>query len=33
MHEPMLSTYGQLRQQPNIVLVAGSGLGDAVHSM
>eukprot|EP00002_Diphylleia_rotans_P033397 TRINITY_DN709_c0_g1_i3.p1 TRINITY_DN709_c0_g1~~TRINITY_DN709_c0_g1_i3.p1 ORF type:complete len:4344 (-),score=1082.54 TRINITY_DN709_c0_g1_i3:153-13184(-) len=28
-HEPMLQTYAAIRQQKNIVLVAGSGFGDA----
>lgn len=29
VHTPILQTYAQIRAQPNIVLVAGSGLGDA----
>jgi enoyl reductase-like protein len=29
MHQPILSTYGQIRQHPNISLVAGSGFGGA----
>jgi len=28
-HAPILQTYGQLRKQSNIILVAGSGFGDA----
>ncbi|EIN09976.1 fatty acid synthase [Punctularia strigosozonata HHB-11173 SS5] len=28
-HQPILSTYGSIRQQPNIVLVGGSGFGGA----
>ncbi|PYH43660.1 beta subunit of fatty acid synthase [Aspergillus saccharolyticus JOP 1030-1] len=28
-HAPILSTYGIIRQQPNIYLVAGSGFGDS----
>ncbi|KAJ1962768.1 fatty acid synthase alpha subunit Lsd1 [Dipsacomyces acuminosporus] len=28
-HEPILETYASIRSQPNIVLVAGSGFGDA----
>ncbi|QRV90063.1 fatty acid synthase subunit beta [Ceratobasidium sp. AG-Ba] len=28
-HQPILSTYGAIRQQPNIALVAGSGFGGA----
>ncbi|PYH94006.1 beta subunit of fatty acid synthase [Aspergillus ellipticus CBS 707.79] len=28
-HTPILSTYGLIRQHPNIYLVAGSGLGDS----
>ncbi|KAI8324908.1 hypothetical protein GQ54DRAFT_255713 [Martensiomyces pterosporus] len=28
-HEPILETYAAIRLQPNIVLVAGSGFGDA----
>jgi fatty acid synthase subunit beta len=28
-HAPMLATYGTIRQQPNIYLVAGSGFGDS----
>lgn len=28
-HQPILSTYGLIRQQPNLVLVAGSGFGSA----
>ena len=33
MHQPLLATYAQLRRQPNIVLLAGSGLGDAEGSL
>ena len=33
MHAPLLETYGAIRQQPNIVLVCGSGFGDAKGSM
>src|SRR5258708_11082628 len=28
-HQPILATYGTIRQQPNISLIAGSGFGDA----
>lgn len=28
-HQPMLATYASIRQHPNIILVAGSGFGDA----
>ncbi|KAJ0416957.1 acyl transferase domain-containing protein [Aspergillus carlsbadensis] len=28
-HAPILATYGMIRQQPNIYLVAGSGFGDS----
>lgn len=28
-HQPILSTYSQIRKQRNIILVAGSGFGDA----
>ncbi|KAI8318418.1 fatty acid synthase beta subunit, partial [Martensiomyces pterosporus] len=28
-HQPILETYGAIRSQPNVVLVAGSGFGDA----
>ncbi|KAL4786529.1 acyl transferase domain-containing protein [Aspergillus varians] len=28
-HAPIIATYGIIRQQPNIYLVAGSGLGDS----
>lgn len=28
-HQPILSTYSQIRKQGNIILVAGSGFGDA----
>ncbi len=31
-HEPILRTYGALRSVPNLVLVMGSGLGDAAGS-
>eukprot|EP01119_Soliformovum_irregulare_P010017 TRINITY_DN2425_c0_g2_i3.p1 TRINITY_DN2425_c0_g2~~TRINITY_DN2425_c0_g2_i3.p1 ORF type:complete len:3502 (-),score=1233.34 TRINITY_DN2425_c0_g2_i3:1297-11802(-) len=31
-HEPVLKTYEKIRKQSNIVLVAGSGFGDAEHS-
>ena len=33
VHEPIIMIYEMLRQQPNLVLVMGSGLGDAEHSM
>ena len=29
MHEPILETYGAIRRCPNIVLLCGSGFGDA----
>jgi malonyl CoA-acyl carrier protein transacylase len=29
-HEPLLETYALIRRQPNVVLVVGSGFGDAV---
>jgi fatty acid synthase subunit beta len=29
MHQPILETYGQIRAQKNIILLAGSGLGSA----
>lgn len=32
-HLPILETYGLIRQQPNIILVAGSGIGDAEESV
>jgi len=32
IHEPILSTYGRIRSQRNIVLVGGSGFGDAKDS-
>src|SRR5215475_5258094 len=28
-HQPILATYGTIRQQSNIILVAGSGFGSA----
>ena len=28
LHQPILMTYGSIRSQPNISLVAGSGFGD-----
>ncbi|KAL2793470.1 acyl transferase domain-containing protein [Aspergillus keveii] len=28
-HDPIVATYGMIRQQPNIYLVAGSGFGDS----
>lgn len=31
-HQPILATYGQLRKQPNLILIAGSGFGDAESS-
>ena len=32
-HQPLLRTYAEIRKQPNIVLVAGSGMGDAEGSL
>jgi enoyl reductase-like protein len=32
MHEPLIATYSQLRRNPNLVLVVGSGLGSAEDS-
>lgn len=29
MHQPLMATYGEMRACPNLVLVAGSGIGDA----
>ena len=33
MHQPILKTYDIIRQQSNMILVAGSGFGDAKHSL
>lgn len=33
LHEPILETYGAIRQVPNITLVIGSGFGDAKQSL
>ncbi|KAJ3041629.1 3-oxoacyl-[acyl-carrier-protein] synthase [Rhizophlyctis rosea] len=32
-HQPMLETYGAIRRQENIILVVGSGFGDAVETL
>jgi len=29
MHQPLMTAYGEMRSCPNVVLVAGSGIGDA----
>ncbi|KNC98227.1 phosphopantetheine-protein transferase domain [Spizellomyces punctatus DAOM BR117] len=32
-HQPMLETYGAIRREPNLILVVGSGFGDAVETL